>query len=501
MSTDELTTTDPDLSVGTKVGEYVIERKLGAGTFGAVYGAIQPLIGKQVAVKVLSRKYSADPSVVSRFIAEARAVNQIRHKNIIDIFSFGQIEDGRHYHVMELLEGETLDVYVRRQGGRVGITDLIPIMRGLGRALDAAHASGIAHRDLKPANVFLGHDEEGRAFPKLLDFGIAKLLTDDLPKQHSTATGAAVGTPDYMSPEQCQGPNVDHRTDVYSFGVMLFQLMTGHLPFKGASVVELLMKHMTAPAPKPSEVAPDLDVALDAPVLAMLAKAPDERPPSLAAAMAQFEEAAREAGYDVPTHQSGEVSGPVALSSGSVTPPSMQPAFAETIPSAVSAEAIAPTAPGRARLIAIVVGLAMLVVVTLPFVLDSKPRAKAELPPPAPPPVLETPPIDTEPEAPKSVMLWFDGAPAGARVFLDDELIGTAPGPTAVPRSEEPVTLKFQAEGYEDAVQSVALTANATVTVVMTEEKVRSARTKKRPPPPPTKKKRVDPDSTERPDW
>ncbi len=501
MSTDELTPTDLDLAVGTKVGEYVIERKLGSGTFGAVYGAIQPLIGKQVAVKVLSRKYSADPSVVSRFIAEARAVNQIRHKNIIDIFSFGQLQDGRHYHVMELLEGETLDLYLRRQGGRLAIDDLIPILRGLGRALDAAHASGIAHRDLKPANVFLGHDEEGRVFPKLLDFGIAKLLTDDLPKQHSTATGAAVGTPDYMSPEQCQGPNVDHRTDIYSFGVMTFQLMTGHLPFKGASVVELLMKHMTAEAPKPSSVAPDLDEALDAPVLAMLAKAPDDRPPSLAAAVAQFEEAAKQAGYEVPTHHSGEISGPVAISSGSVTPPAMQPAFAATIPSAVSGEAVTPTS-GRTRTVAIVVGLAMLVVVALPFVLDTKPQATAEVaPPPPPPPVAEAPPPPATEEPPASVQLWFAGAPAGAQVFLDEELIGTAPGPTAVPRSDAPVTLTFRAEGYDDAAQSVALTKNATVTVVM----------KKKPaPPPPTKrrktngtstKRRVDPDSTEKPDW
>lgn len=505
MSTDELTKTDADLAVGTKVGEYVIERMLGSGTFGAVYGAIQPLIGKQVAVKVLSRKYSADPSVVSRFIAEARAVNQIRHHNIIDIFSFGQLADGRHYHVMELLDGETLDGYVRRRGGRIPIPELIAIMRGLARALDAAHHSGIAHRDLKPANVFLGHDEEGRPFPKLLDFGIAKLLTDDLPKQHSTATGAAVGTPDYMSPEQCQGPNVDHRTDVYSFGVMIFQLMTGHLPFAGKSVVELLMKHMTAPPPAPSSVAPDLDAALDAPVLAMLAKLPDDRPPSLAEAMRQFEEAAKSAGYDVPTSSSGEISGPVALSSGPLTPPAFEPAFAATIPSGISNDSVEASSSNKTRLIATLVGVAMLVVVALPFVLDTKNDDGVE--PRAPTAVAEPPPARAPPETPppapesKRVRLVFTGAPADAEVLVDGAIVGAASAPVVVDRSQKTLELRLRAEGYEETTIALVPSANATVAVTMKPER-RSKTTKtKKPPRPASPPKRVDPESTEVPDW
>src|SRR5688572_12034772 len=215
---------DQDLDAGQTVGEYVIDDKLGEGGFGAVFKATHPLIGKQVAIKVLFRQYSANPQMVSRFISEARAVNQIRHKNIIDIFSFGQLPDGRHYYVMEYLQGVTLDEHLGMRG-RLTMGDALPILRQLARALDAAHAKGIAHRDLKPENIFIaaGDDE---VYPKLLDFGIAKLLVDGK-RQHKTRTGAPIGTPYYMSPERCRGRDVDHRTDIYSFGILAYQMLTG----------------------------------------------------------------------------------------------------------------------------------------------------------------------------------------------------------------------------------------------------------------------------------
>src|SRR6478735_3641940 len=145
---------DADLDPGQVVGEYQVECKLGQGGFGAVFKAVHPLIGKQVAIKVLSQQYSSNPQMVSRFIAEARAVNQIRNRNIIDIFSFGQLDDGRQYYVMELLDGKTFDGY-RKKKGRLSPEEAMPILRGIARALDAAHSHGIAHRDLKPENVFL----------------------------------------------------------------------------------------------------------------------------------------------------------------------------------------------------------------------------------------------------------------------------------------------------------------------------------------------------------
>ncbi len=235
---------DRGLQAGAHVGEYVVESLIGAGGFGTVYRARHPLIGKLAAVKVLSRQYSADPEIVSRFVDEARAVNQIRHRNIIDIFSFGQLDDDRSFYVMELLDGQPLDEVIEQRGA-LPLGEAIPILRGIARALDAAHASGVAHRDLKPENIFLARDSDGGVFPKLLDFGIALLLGDRAAEQqHKTRTGAPMGTPFYMSPEQCRGRDVDHRTDFYAFGCVAYKLLTGDVPFDGEAHMDVLMKQI-----------------------------------------------------------------------------------------------------------------------------------------------------------------------------------------------------------------------------------------------------------------
>jgi serine/threonine-protein kinase len=280
-----------DLAEGQKVGEYVVESKIGQGGFGSVFSATHPLIGKRAAIKVLSRKYSADPEVVSRFVAEARAVNQIRDRHIIDIFGFGELEDGRSYYVMEYLEGEPLDEHLS-QGSGMPLDDAVPVLRSVARALDAAHAAGIAHRDLKPANIFLVHEPDGSVFPKLLDFGIAKLLGENAGSMHRTGTGVPIGTPYYMSPEQCRGQAVDHRTDIYSFGCVAYELLTGQLPFPGDNHLEVLMKQtLEEPAP-PSSIVPELGTAVDDAIAWMMRKDPADRPATLTAAIAALEEAA-----------------------------------------------------------------------------------------------------------------------------------------------------------------------------------------------------------------
>ncbi|HEY2370292.1 MAG TPA: serine/threonine-protein kinase, partial [Polyangiaceae bacterium] len=192
--------TDADLKPGDAVGEYRIEAKLGVGGFGTVYRAEHPVIGKKVAIKVLAREFSAKPEISARFIDEARAANQIHHKGIVDIFAFGTLADGRHYFVMELLEGSSLEDHLRAHGP-MAPHEALTILRGVARAVDAAHASGIAHRDLKPDNVFLVRSEEG-VQTKLLDFGIAKLLGNR--SGQKTQTGTPIGTPHYMSPEQAR---------------------------------------------------------------------------------------------------------------------------------------------------------------------------------------------------------------------------------------------------------------------------------------------------------
>lgn len=171
---------DKDLQPGQQVGEYVVEAKIGEGGFGTVFRASHPLIGKVAAVKVLNRQYSADPEMVSRFVAEARAVNQIRHRNIIDIFAFGALDDGRHYYVMEFLDGQPLDEYLGEVGA-MALGDAIPILRSVARALDAAHAKGIAHRDLKPEN-FLLLDKKSLSL-KVIDFGLSFQWGEDMMKE------------------------------------------------------------------------------------------------------------------------------------------------------------------------------------------------------------------------------------------------------------------------------------------------------------------------------
>jgi serine/threonine-protein kinase len=280
---------DPPLKPGTMVGEYRVDRKLGAGTFGDVYAGEQPLIGKKVAIKVLHQKLSSDPEVVSRFIAEARAVNRIRHRNIIDVFSFGLFEERRHYFVMELLDGLTLRELLEREG-KLTIAGALGILRGIADGLDAAHEAGITHRDLKPDNVFLALEKDGSYFPKLLDFGVAKLAGEEM--AHKTATGMAIGTPRYMSPEQSRGKKVDHRSDIYALGVMIHEMLTGQPLFEGDSSMDVLLKHATEPPMAMSSVCADVPSELDAPVLAMLAKRPGARPPSASKAVSYLAEQA-----------------------------------------------------------------------------------------------------------------------------------------------------------------------------------------------------------------
>jgi serine/threonine-protein kinase len=236
----DLVAKDPELISGTIVGEYEVKEKLGTGGFGTVYRAVHPLIGKSAAIKVLHRQFSANAEMVERFVAEARAVNQIRHRGIIDVFSFGRLADGRQYYVMELLEGMTLDELLHEKK-RLPIDQTIPIVRGVARALDAAHAAGVAHRDLKPENVFITFDDEGKPAPKILDFGIAKLMGETHGVR--TQTGTPMGTPKYMSPEQARGIGVDHRTDVYSLGIMIFEMLTGRVPFEGGAVMDIRLRH------------------------------------------------------------------------------------------------------------------------------------------------------------------------------------------------------------------------------------------------------------------
>jgi serine/threonine-protein kinase len=265
-----------DLAPGTRVGEYEIERVLGWGGMGTVYGARHPLIGKRTAIKVLHAAMSVDREAIARFVQEAQAVNRIGHANIVDIFSFGTLPDGRAYFVMEWLQGETLEARIAR--AVLPITDAATILLALVRALEAAHAASVIHRDLKPENVFLVADDEGFRV-KLLDFGIAKLSSTERSASR-TATGVTVGTPLFMSPEQARGTDIDARTDLYSLGVVGYAMVCGKTPFEGeASTVEVMHAHLVKPPRPPRELRPELPEAFEAMLLGLLAKAAADRPP------------------------------------------------------------------------------------------------------------------------------------------------------------------------------------------------------------------------------
>jgi serine/threonine protein kinase len=278
---------------GEMAGEYRIGRALGAGGFGTVYEAEHPVLKRRAAVKVLHENRSLDDVAVQRFIAEAQAASQIRHPNIVGIFSFGTLPNGRLFYVMDLLDGVALDVYLKEYG-RLSPERAVALLRPIASALDALHSAGMIHRDVKPANIFLAWESSGEVVvPKLLDFGLIKLVGKST---IHTASDVLMGTPYYMAPEQCQGETVDARSDVYSLGVICHELCTGQVPFTGDSASAVLLGHVLKPPPRMSEIVADLPPALDTPVLAMLAKDRTERPASATAALQQLEQAARAAG-------------------------------------------------------------------------------------------------------------------------------------------------------------------------------------------------------------
>jgi serine/threonine protein kinase len=258
-----------------RIGDYEIEGKIGEGAMGAVYRAVHPTIGKHVAVKVMNAKLCGDFDAVERFTREARSVAAIRHPGIVDVFGFGTLEDGRAYLIMEWLDGASLATRLRH--GMFTQDEALDVLSQIARALEAAHDRGVIHRDLKPDNVFLQHVVRERPIVKILDFGLAKLVNEDNPAIR-TQSGQMLGTPVYMSPEQCRAKDVDYRTDIYALGCIAYELLCGQVPFPADNTAELIVAHLGEPPPKPRTLKPDLPVALDELLLAMVAKDPAKRP-------------------------------------------------------------------------------------------------------------------------------------------------------------------------------------------------------------------------------
>jgi serine/threonine protein kinase len=271
--------------LGTLVGNYRLDKILGRGGMGTVYAGEHVYIKKPVAVKVLHPQFARYTEAVNRFLREARAASSINHPNIVDVTDFGLLGDGLVYFVMEFLDGKSLEDLIEREGA-VELHRALNIANQMALALEAAHEQGVIHRDLKPDNVMLlprpgrrdlvriatgdaksqaaapppvTEREPGWDFVKLLDFGIAKVLVaDELTAE--TVQGAVFGTPEYMSPEAARGEDVDHRADVYSIGVIMFDMLTGRPPFEAQAASEVLQMQIHKPPPSPREFAPHREI-------------------------------------------------------------------------------------------------------------------------------------------------------------------------------------------------------------------------------------------------
>src|SRR5450755_1431865 len=248
-------------------GRYRLEARIGSGGMSTVYRATDVTLERQVAIKLMNREVATDSDQLERFRREARAVAQLSHPHIVGVIDAGE-DDGRPYIVLEYVEGETLKERIRRNG-RLPIPEAVAYAIEIARALGAAHARQIVHRDVKPQNVLI--DEEGSA--KVTDFGIARTLEED----GLTVDGRVLGTTDYVSPEQALGQHVTGQSDLYSLGIVLYEMLTGEVPFKGENQIAVAMKHVREQIPDVQTSRPEVSAALAAVIETATAKHQDDR--------------------------------------------------------------------------------------------------------------------------------------------------------------------------------------------------------------------------------
>jgi serine/threonine protein kinase len=286
-----------DARTGTTVGKYKLHEIVGRGGMGVVYRGEHVYIGKEVAVKILHEGYGGREESIKRFLREARAASLINHPNIVDVTDFGKSNDGTVFFVMELLDGEALDVVLQRDR-RLDLMRSITIVNQMAGALGSAHSKGIVHRDLKPENVMLIrregrrelirqlYDDEGGTrvvserekafdFVKILDFGVAKVRDPDSNEGRVTQQGVVFGTPEYMAPETARVGISDPRTDIYALGIMFYEMLTGTVPFTGETPVDVMLKVVSQPVISPRQKAPDIEITPEAERLIMKALSKD----------------------------------------------------------------------------------------------------------------------------------------------------------------------------------------------------------------------------------
>jgi serine/threonine-protein kinase len=422
------------LEPGSVLGSYRLLDLLGQGGMGVVYLAEHTRLGRRVAIKMLRSEFSDNTQAVRRFFSEARAVNKICHPHIVEITDFVERPGAENYYVMELLEGESLAEVLAS-------TPIPPIARSVGimaqvaDALQAVHDADIVHRDLKPDNVYLIERAGQRDFVKLLDFGVAKLAPiDGSVSMSDTAAGMILGTPDYMSPEQASGKSVDHRTDIYAFGVMLYELVTGERPVHATSFGELVVKHLTAepiPPRKVKGLTHDIPVALEDVILACMAKQPGDRPEAIRTVAARLFAIAEAEGWSL-----------TAFSEKPIIQGGFEPLYK------ARARQL-----GRRTTIAASLAAAVLGAGVGLWISNDDPEVSAP----------------TAPAAPATIEIDFESTPAGAEVFRagEAEPLGRTPLTLPVERSAGTAVFELRLAGHASTTHTVKLDRESRITAVL----------------------------------
>jgi serine/threonine-protein kinase len=449
------------LAPGMRIGEFQIAGKIAKGGMGTVYAAIHPVIAKKAAIKVLSRELCRDPEATERFVREARAANRIGHPNIVDVFAFGTLPDGRSYMAMEWLKGRSLAE--RLTDGPMPVAEAAAVLDQIADALEAVHEQNIIHRDLKPDNIFLVPVRGGRTLVKLLDFGVAKLKEPDA-SASETLPGMIMGTPGYISPEQARGRDVDVRSDVYALGCVAYEMLTCRLPFELETAAEMISAHLTQEPPPPSAFRSELPPVVDSVVLRLLAKRADDRPtlPELRAVLAQLVEPAR---------------------ASSVLPPELESSAPFVLPAPPRQVARAVTPPAMRQRATLFGAAGLAAVALLAFVglrRDTERPAAAEAPAVAPPPPVPVP----VPVPDSALVLEID---ARGRIEVDGTVIADSAAGARVPLAapgEHRVLVT--APGFLPVARIVVVDAGATLVVPVHLERTAAAA----PPPPPAPKPR-----------
>jgi serine/threonine-protein kinase len=433
------TVVDRELQEGQVLGSYQLERLLGEGSMGQVFQARHVRLGRQVALKVLRSVFAHDSSFVQRFFQEARSVNQINHDHIVEIFDF--VEDAEHGHVycvMELLRGQSLSALLKEE--QLSVLRIRRMAVQVCAALGAAHQLGVVHRDVKPDNLFVIHKGGQADFVKVLDFGVAKVLTAE--GTSGTLDGTIIGTPTYMAPEQAAGLPVDHRADIYGVGTVLYEMLSGRPPFQAPNFGQLMVKVITEPAPPLPSHTPSgepVPQALAQLTLRCLAKEPGDRPQHLSEVI-------------------------TALLADSALEPATS-VDEDRRPTQPMPAAVSLSAPRRSWL-AVAVGALMLIGTGLVFWASASSSVSSE--------------------AMAPVTLTVHSVPSGARVVRSDtgEALGETPLVKQVPRETSPLGLRVELAGHASSEHEVRLDAPATLSVPLVPVEPRQSQGEARKPVP-----------------